>query len=324
MKLIIVGRSMGFFRRHSKIKMTRNKAFTLIELLVVIAIIAILAAILFPVFAQAKAAAKKSATLSNLKQNGTAVQIYLADADDTYAQSAYCMPMPDNTGVTPNGTLVPGSGCRVMSVYDVILPYTKNRDIFTDTAEPQAIRWAEQILTPFGVRPNAADIANPLFANQQFIRFAGVVPNFAVFEDPAVGPNFNEPTRSATSFEFPADTIEFATGRSIVGNVNNPEADAANAIGLSNTQGVLPVALVNAYRTPLPGLNAQRFPGTARHSESIIVSYADSHAKAWRRNARFPQMLAPDPLYSAGALQQTYNFPFDINGIPGLLAEPAP
>jgi prepilin-type N-terminal cleavage/methylation domain-containing protein/prepilin-type processing-associated H-X9-DG protein len=59
-----------------------KKAFTLIELLVVIAIIAILAAILFPVFAQAKAAAKKTRSLSNVKQLGTAFQIYLGDNDD--------------------------------------------------------------------------------------------------------------------------------------------------------------------------------------------------------------------------------------------------
>jgi prepilin-type N-terminal cleavage/methylation domain-containing protein len=59
-----------------------KRAFTLIELLVVIAIIAILAAILFPVFAQAKAAAKKTADLSNIKQITTASHIYLSDYDD--------------------------------------------------------------------------------------------------------------------------------------------------------------------------------------------------------------------------------------------------
>ena len=62
--------------------MHRSKAFTLIELLVVIAIIAILAAILFPVFAQAKLAAKKTSDLSNLKQNMLAVLMYSNDADD--------------------------------------------------------------------------------------------------------------------------------------------------------------------------------------------------------------------------------------------------
>jgi prepilin-type N-terminal cleavage/methylation domain-containing protein/prepilin-type processing-associated H-X9-DG protein len=61
-----------------------RRAFTLIELLVVIAIIAILAAILFPVFAQAKEAAKKTACLSNTKQIGTAAMLYLGDADDCF------------------------------------------------------------------------------------------------------------------------------------------------------------------------------------------------------------------------------------------------
>ena len=61
-----------------------KKAFTLIELLVVIAIIAILAAILFPVFAQAKLAAKKTQGLSNIKQTSTGMLIYSNDADDNF------------------------------------------------------------------------------------------------------------------------------------------------------------------------------------------------------------------------------------------------
>lgn len=56
----------------------------MIELLVVIAIIAILAAILFPVFAQAKAAAKKTACISNLKQIGSAITLYMGDWDDVF------------------------------------------------------------------------------------------------------------------------------------------------------------------------------------------------------------------------------------------------
>ncbi len=59
-----------------------QKAFTLIELLVVIAIIAILAAILFPVFSQAKEAAKKTQAISNAKQTATALIMYAGDADD--------------------------------------------------------------------------------------------------------------------------------------------------------------------------------------------------------------------------------------------------
>lgn len=65
-----------------------KRAFTLIELLVVIAIIAILAAILFPVFAQAKVAAKKTQSVSNIKQVATGFMIYTADYDDALP-SAY-------------------------------------------------------------------------------------------------------------------------------------------------------------------------------------------------------------------------------------------
>ncbi|HWD38953.1 MAG TPA: prepilin-type N-terminal cleavage/methylation domain-containing protein [Fimbriimonas sp.] len=69
---------MAFIRRGSRC------GFTLIELLVVIAIIAILAAILFPVFSQAKNAAKAIACLSNMKQFGVAESLYLSDNDDMW------------------------------------------------------------------------------------------------------------------------------------------------------------------------------------------------------------------------------------------------
>src|SRR5690242_10155784 len=63
---------------------TWQPGFTLIELLVVIAIIAILAAILFPVFAQAREEARQTACSSNLKQIGTAMMMYAQDYDETY------------------------------------------------------------------------------------------------------------------------------------------------------------------------------------------------------------------------------------------------
>lgn len=95
-----------------------KRAFTLIELLVVIAIIAILAAILFPVFAAAKESAKATAVLSQMKQIGTALHMYGADYDDMFVKWV------TGTGVapTPGGWLRP----ELRSWPENIFPYTKN------------------------------------------------------------------------------------------------------------------------------------------------------------------------------------------------------
>lgn len=72
----------------------RRRAFTLIELLVVIAIIAILAAILFPVFASAKMAAKQAVCLSNMKQLSLAGLLYVGDSDQQWFPAAHYEPRP--------------------------------------------------------------------------------------------------------------------------------------------------------------------------------------------------------------------------------------
>lgn len=98
---------------------TMKRAFTLIELLVVIAIIAILAAILFPVFARAKEAAKKTACLSNQRQLGIALQMYISDNDDTVFFFAHDVDL-SRTSPTPFGAT------RENRWWNQIMPYTKN------------------------------------------------------------------------------------------------------------------------------------------------------------------------------------------------------
>src|SRR3989440_7237437 len=78
-----------------------RKAFTLIEVLVVIAIIAILAAILVPVFAQAREAARKTSCLSNTKQIGSAYMMYVQDYDEHFPPHVTERTAPARTPHTP-------------------------------------------------------------------------------------------------------------------------------------------------------------------------------------------------------------------------------
>jgi prepilin-type N-terminal cleavage/methylation domain-containing protein len=105
----------------------RLQGFTLIELLVVIAIIAILAAILFPVFAQARESARQTTCLSNCKQIGISMAMYTADYDEKFpAQRA-------------DGLVTLAAGGKEVTYYDALLPYQKNQQIWIDpSAQPNS------------------------------------------------------------------------------------------------------------------------------------------------------------------------------------------
>jgi prepilin-type N-terminal cleavage/methylation domain-containing protein/prepilin-type processing-associated H-X9-DG protein len=105
---------------------SKQKAFTLIELLVVIAIIAILAAILFPVFAQAREAARKASCQSNLKQMGTGWMMYAQDYDET----------------TNNNTWNGGNFWQNHIFAERLQPYVKNYQVFKCPSD--SLPWSAQ------------------------------------------------------------------------------------------------------------------------------------------------------------------------------------
>jgi prepilin-type N-terminal cleavage/methylation domain-containing protein/prepilin-type processing-associated H-X9-DG protein len=107
---------------HNNYRVSR-RGFTLIELLVVIAIIAILAAILFPVFARARENARRSSCQSNLKQIGLAVHQYSQDYDGCYPTSLRDDPASPFPYYSPGGNIV-------LSYYDLLQPYVKNDQVF--------------------------------------------------------------------------------------------------------------------------------------------------------------------------------------------------
>lgn len=105
---------------------SRTTGFTLIELLVVIAIIAILAAILFPVFAHAREQARKTNCLSNEKQMAIAAMMYVQDYDDTMPNAQWIGP----SAFPPNWSFGP-------SIRDLLTTYTKNQAIFICTSDTE-------------------------------------------------------------------------------------------------------------------------------------------------------------------------------------------
>ncbi len=150
-----------------------KKAFTLIELLVVIAIIAILAAILFPVFAQAKEAAKKTQCLSNQKNVGTALQLYLGDSDDTYNMLQY---------YTATGDQV--------RWFDMVFPYIKNGEKFVFNGRASG---------------KGGVFSCPTVASQQEALYGLHQRVFPESFSAGAAPNF--PGVSATAIDAPSDKI---------------------------------------------------------------------------------------------------------------------
>ncbi|HLI47184.1 MAG TPA: prepilin-type N-terminal cleavage/methylation domain-containing protein [Chthonomonas sp.] len=148
-----------------KRKPTPKCGFTLIELLVVIAIIALLAALIFPVFARAREAARSIVWLSNLKQLGTAISLYLEDYDETYPMNRQADALHDLGGCTsPSPSSPPNDPLEGSSVNwkREILPYVKSFDVFRCPSNGDA--WSTN-----GYASVPGDETNLLYPKSQWI-----------------------------------------------------------------------------------------------------------------------------------------------------------
>jgi len=167
----------------------RNRyGFTLIELLVVIAIIAILAAILFPVFAQAREKARQITCASNLKQMGLALIQYNQDYDETFPQKG-----------------MSGKGGYTASWQTMIMPYLKSTEVFVCPSH-------QEVLTDYAgsSAPGSEDYVCNTWAKDNVWDTAGQGDGvFAEWSNPpaASGPNVNFDGITLASLAGPASTI---------------------------------------------------------------------------------------------------------------------
>jgi len=230
-----------------------SRAFTLIELLVVIAIIAILAAILFPVFSQAKEAAKSTACLSNARQIGLATQLYVADYDDAYPQSKSTDANPqidDYDGSIEN----PDNG----SIFAKLLPYTGHG---SSTAEDVMY---QQHLFACPSDPNPFDLNCPDVLNiggPHVISY--LINGYYVW-------GLNE-----TEIASPANVIEYAERRSVTADNVPPYCDDIYHPWFNNLNPNLGNANgVDNEMDPTVGAMA-----TTRHNTGANYTFADGHAR---------------------------------------------
>jgi prepilin-type N-terminal cleavage/methylation domain-containing protein/prepilin-type processing-associated H-X9-DG protein len=244
------------------------KAFTLIELLVVIAIIAILAAILFPVFAQAREKARQTTCLSNVKQTGLGVMMYVQDFDEGYPcnwfGSGSAEPWRYRDPVNGN----PNNRYRWM---DAVQPYIKNAQLFGCPSAPGNNRYT------YRTRDQLTGVADSSSLNS----FEGAYCTNVFYWDGGPGtPPSSDGTNYVTTLAKvgrPAETIWMMEG-------DGAYQCAVPNIGWHNyvTRNLARGVLGRSAFAVTGAANVENLEGAvvARHQNRVNVMWCDGHAKS--------------------------------------------
>ena len=264
-----------------------KRAFTLIELLVVIAIIAILAAILFPVFAQAKLAAKKAVTISNVKQVSLGMMLYLGDNDDTYPRQSRC---ELNSSLNPkfkdpsyNASALQGctGGLSYNSVNQYtwqkyLMPYTKNVELFENPMRTKSQKDWDTTGQLFG-----GIVLNLGFTGIKNVNFTtGAPSNFGDLTPVVGGTSSNFPDVASAAMFF--DNVPFSI------QPFSPVLDYQGSAASTSPLPTYPMAVREFWRYRLmkqtaaecqAGTGGTQIDGSKALSGGIIVGRADGSAK---------------------------------------------
>ncbi|MBS1708241.1 MAG: prepilin-type N-terminal cleavage/methylation domain-containing protein [Armatimonadetes bacterium] len=281
----------------------RKRGFTLIELLVVIAIIAILAAILFPVFAQAKAAAKKTSCLSNVKQMATATQLYLGDFDDSYPINSYSYPSGftySNTAYWYFGLVLQSNSAAILDpTAGILYPYQKSGPIVNCPD-------GSNLKPSSGGAPFSIDTTKAALGYDKNV--------LLVFSQSVLGGGTYGPFPSATAWDEVANSVLLADS----GFASSTSAYSSSFNGL-----VLPKNLSNGNAQRCSTANMQ-----ARHEGIANVAMQDTHAKGFkiflppdRKSGSNVWKCISDHMHTGMLVGPGVTLSFDANG-GGLAAPP--
>ena len=237
---------------------SKSRGFTLIELLVVIAIIAILAAILFPVFAQARAQARKINGTSLVRNVSTAILMYCQDYDEKFPRSGWSCWNAE-------------SSCNETQWPNAMAPYHKSAQIVEDPADTSKFSWET-----FGNGRHTL-LFNDLLAHHPHINADG----FADFDNPESEIKPQTPW-SVSSVNAPSDCVMVTEGNCPWGGGDGVKDWTGKTVtGISNKwlseQSMSQYQAVLITGTNYGGWTA--FTGLPIHGEGTVYSYTDGHAK---------------------------------------------